>query len=69
MPRELIRHCFFTVGVYEEGFCVSGGFWPQNMWGIGIGDHYQEKAWITFITFMSLITGRLQFKEYLRITG
>jgi len=57
------------VGVYEEGFCVSGGFWPQNMWGIGIGDHYQEKAWITFITFMSLITGRLQFKEYLRITG
>jgi hypothetical protein len=34
---ELIRHCFFTVGVYEEGFCVSREFLSANfdhkIWG------------------------------------
>jgi hypothetical protein len=23
--QSLIRYCFFTVGIYEEGFCVSKG--------------------------------------------
>jgi hypothetical protein len=27
---ELIRHCFFTGGVYEEGFCVSRGVFCHN---------------------------------------
>jgi hypothetical protein len=25
LPFSLIRHCFFTVEVYEAGFCVSRG--------------------------------------------
>jgi hypothetical protein len=26
----LIRNCLFMVGVYEEGFCVSMEYWPED---------------------------------------
>jgi hypothetical protein len=57
----LIRHCFFTVGVYEEGFCVSRGFWPQNM-GYG-ADHCVRDVsrLINRLTFLLIYLPRRPF--------
>jgi hypothetical protein len=40
-PPESIFYSFFAVGVYEEGFCVSRGFGPQNV-GCGAHDHGRD---------------------------